>query len=131
MKIIDFYKKGNVVRFYLGEDDLAKWWGDDWNDSPYDYNAGEVYDQYVSGYRDIAFAFDDMVLEPCDGILNCEWCKEDMIKRRVPCIIVVPKEIEDESWYGRDFAHWVGVDGIKKYYFGDEMEPEKMEDRKQ
>ena len=131
MKIIDFCKKGNVVRFYLGKDDLVEWWGDDWDDAPYDCNAEEVYDEYVSGHRDIAFAFDDMVLEPCDGTLNCGWSKEDMIKRRVPCIIVVPKEIEDDGWCERDFAHWVGVDGIKKYYFGDEMEPEKMEDRKQ
>ena len=122
MKIIDFCKKGNVVRFYLGRDDLVEWWGDDWNDCPYDCNAGEVYDQYISGYRDVAFAFDDMVLEPCDGILNCAWCKEDMIKRMVPCIIVVPKEIADESWCGRDFNRWVGMDGIKKYYFGDKME---------
>lgn len=122
MKIIDFERKGNVVRFWLGKDDLKEWWGDDWNDAPYDCNAGEVYEQYVSGQRDIAFAFDDMVLEPCDGVLNCGWCKEDMIKRRVPCIIVVPGELEDESWFGRDFSHWLGVDGIKKYYFGDKME---------
>jgi len=130
MKIIDFCKKGNVVRFYLGRDDLDEWWGDDWNDAPYDCNAEEVYDEYISGHRDITFPFDDMVLEPCDGNINCGWSKEDMIKRRVPCVIVVPKEITNESWWGNDFAHWVGVDGIKKYYFGDEMEPEKMEDRK-
>lgn len=124
MKIIDFCKKGNVVRFYLGRDDLVEWWGDDWNDAPYDCNAGEVYDEYISGHRDITFPFDDMVLEPCDGNINCGWCKEDMIKRRVPCVIVVPQEIADERWWGNDFAHWVGMDGIKKYYFGDEMEPD-------
>ena len=122
MKIIDFCKKGNMVRFYLGKDDLVEWWGDDWNDAPYDCNAGEVYDEYVSGHRDIAFAFDDIVLEPCDGVLNCGWCKYDMIKRRVPCIIVVPKEIGDDVWWGNDFAHWAVMDGITKYYFGDEME---------
>lgn len=32
MKIIDFERKGNLVRFYLGDDDLAEWYGDDWNE---------------------------------------------------------------------------------------------------
>lgn len=121
MKIIDFAKKGNVVRFFLGQDDLKEWWGDDWDDRPYDCNAGSVYERFVSGYRDMAFSFDDLVLEPCDGAYNCEYCKDDMIARKVPCIIVVPKEIANESWYGNDFAYWVGVDGVKKFYFGDKM----------
>ena len=121
MKIIDYSKKGNVVRFYLGQDDLVEWWGDDWDDAPYDCNAGEVYDQYISGHRDVTFPFDDLVIEPCQGCTNSEWSKEDMIHRRVPCIIVVPKELADDSWYGEDFRHWLGVDGVRKYYFGDPM----------
>ena len=47
MKIIDFDKKGNVVRFYLGEDVCNDYWGDDWNDAPYEHNAGTVYNRYV------------------------------------------------------------------------------------
>ena len=125
MKIIDFKKKGNVVRFYLGADDLTEWWGDDWDDTPYEYNAGTVYEKFVSGYRDAVFPFDDLVIEPCEGTINSEWCKDDMKGRKVPCIIVVPKAIADTSWYGQDFKYWVGHDGIKKFYFGDQMEPEK------
>lgn len=45
MKIIDFERKGNLVRFYLGDDDLEEWYGDDWNDTPYEHNAGQVYDE--------------------------------------------------------------------------------------
>ena len=120
-KIIDFAKKGNVVRFFLGEDGLEEWWGDDWDDAPYDLNAGEVYDEYVSGHRDIAFPFDDMVLEPCEGSMNCGYCKEDMRKRLVPCVIVVPKRIYEDSWY-TDFSHWAGADGVKRFFFGDKME---------
>lgn len=122
MKIIDFKKKGNVVRFFLGADDLEKWWGDDWNDTPYEYNAGLVYSQFESGHRDITFPFDSLVIEPCEGVTNSEWCKDDMVARRVPCIIVVPKELADDDWCGQDFAHWVGVDGVQRYYFGDKME---------
>lgn len=122
MQIIDFERKGNLVRFYLGKN--GEQWGDDWDDTPYECNAGEVYDQYIEGRRDIAFPFDSLVLEPQDGAWarvgsNC--CKEDMIKRRVPCIIVVPPELAEDSWCD-SFDRWVGCDGVKKYYFGDEME---------
>ncbi len=127
MKIIDFKKKGNVVRFYLGDDSLTGWYGDDWNDAPYEHNAGTVYDRFVSGRRDIAFPFDSLVIEPCEGALNSEWCKDDMKDRKVPCIIVVPSETASESWWENDFAHWVGVDGITKFYFGDPMEPAEVD----
>ena len=44
MKILDFELKGNVIKFYLGN--CNDWWGDDWDDRPYEHNAGKVYDQY-------------------------------------------------------------------------------------
>lgn len=122
MKIIDFAKKGNVVRFYLGEDSLKEWWGDDWNDRPYEHNAGSVYSEYVSAKKDIAFPFDDLVLEPCDGEVNSPYSKDDMIERHVPCIIVVPAKVAEEEYWMEDFKYWVGDDRIKKYYFGDRMD---------
>lgn len=122
MKIIDFERRGNVVRLYIGNDDLVEWWGDDWNDRPYEHNAGRVYDQYVAGHVDIAFPFDSLVLEPCDGAFNSEYSKEDMQARRVPCLIIVPKEVSGDSWYWETFDHWAGADGITKLYFGDRMD---------
>ena len=44
-----------------------------------------------------------------------------MVARRVPCIIVVPKLAVESSW-DVDFKYWAADDGIKKYYFGDELE---------
>lgn len=122
MKIIDFEKKGNVVRFYLGEDSLTEWHGDDWDDYPYEHNAGPVYEEYVSATRDLAFDFDDLVLEPSEDWHNgnSEWSKDDMVARKVPCIIVIPKELQD---YNDNFNHYVGMQGITKFYFGDAMEP--------
>ena len=123
MKIIDCAKKGNVVRFFLGKDDLTEWWGDDWNDCPYDCNAGEVYDKFISGHRDISFPFDDLVLEPCDGAYNCEYCKDDMIARKIPCIIVVPKKlVESDGYWDDNFKDYIGRYGITKFYFGDQMD---------
>lgn len=124
MKIIDFHKKGNVVRFFLGADDDFDYWGDDWNDAPYDCNAGAVYSEHIIGHKDIYFPFDDLVMEPCDGTFNCWHTKEDMKKRRTPCIIAVPKEIHDEYW-DDSFSKFVGVDGIQRFYFEDRMEPDE------
>ena len=123
MKIIDFARRGNVVRFYLGADDLKDWHGDDWDDRPYEHNAGQVYDRFVSGYRDIAFPFDALVLEPSSGAMNSDWCKDDMKNRRIPCVIVVPLEAWRESWFD-DFNHLVCRADTAKYYLGDQMEPD-------
>ena len=120
MKIIDFKKKGNVVRFYLGDDNLNEWWGDDWNDVPYEHNAGAVYAEYVKSHKDLSFGFDSLVLEPADGVSNSYWSKEDMIHRAVPCIIVIPPEKVDD--WQEDFQFYVGMDGIKRFYFGDQLD---------
>ena len=111
MQIIDFEKKGNVVRFYLG-DATKPYWGDDWGEKPYDANAGRVYDKFIKGHRDIAFPFDDLVLEPCDrSFFSGNVSKEDMVKRKVPCLIVVTKDAPRG-------------DKMQRYYFGDELEPD-------
>lgn len=125
MKIIDFERKGNVVRFYLGDDSLEEWWGDDWNDCPYDCNAGTVYDRFVSGHKDVAFPFDAAVLEPCNcRATNCSFCKDDMVARLTPCVIVVPPDmLETDPYSDWNYDRWVGADGVQKFYFGDQMEP--------
>lgn len=121
LQIIDFERKGNVVRFYFGKN--GEQWGDDWNDAPYDCNAGVVSPQNVVCVRDVAFPFDTLVLEPCDGVTNCNYSKEDMIARRVPCIIAVPDtEYEDCCFHDDDFYYWVSNDNVEKFYFGDTLE---------
>lgn len=124
MKIIDFHKKGNVVRFFLGADDDFDYWGDDWNDAPYDCNAGMVAPRHIIGHKDVYFPFDYLVLEPCNGWNSVWYTKEDMKKRKVPCIIAVPKEIHDEFW-DESFSRFVGATGIQKFYFEDHMEPDE------
>lgn len=125
MKIIDFERKGNLVRFYLGDDDLVEWYGDDWGDTPYEHNAKRVYDEYIKGYCDVMFPFDDLVLEPCCGTCNSGWCKDDMVEQKVPCIIQVPATVHCDS-FDESFDHWVGAKGVHKFYFGDHMEPSAM-----
>lgn len=119
MKIIDFDKKGNVVRFYLGDDDCNDYWGDDWNDAPYEHNADTVYDQYIKKYVDIFFPFDSLVLEPSDDWRDMWYSKENMKKHVVPCIIVIPKTVRGDDW-NNSFSHWVGAKEIYKVYFNED-----------
>lgn len=81
-----------------------------------------MYDEYISGYVDVAFPFDSFIMEPCDDwhYANCPWCKDDMRDRRVPCIIVVPKPDERYSYVDeRSFSTYVGDDSVTKFYFND------------
>ena len=123
MKIIDFERKGNVVRFYLGADELESWNGDDWDDMPYEHNAGRVYDAFVAGYHDMVVPFDYAVMEPRDGQLNSRWSKQSMVSRLVPCIIIVPDELVKRLWHSDDFNDYVGAADVKRIYFGDKLEP--------
>lgn len=125
MKIIDWERKGNLVRFYLGDNNCDDFWGDDWNDRPYEDNAGTVYDEYIKGIRDVVFPFDDLVLEPSNNwAYDSGYSKEDMKKKLVPCIIVVPKEIHQNS-YQDQFKYYIGSEGIFKFYLGDELDETK------
>lgn len=120
-KIIDFKKHGNAVKFYLGEDDLDDYYGDDWDDRPYEHNAGTVYDEFVIGTRVIYFDYDDLVLEPCDGCYNSAWSKDDMKNDMVPCIIVVHKS----EYIDKNFSRWSSSNSpnIDKFYFNDFLLP--------
>ena len=122
MKIIDFYKKGNVVRFYLGDDKETDYWGDDWDDVPYEHNAGQVYDEFVTGMTEIAFPVDWLVLEPCDDWSpNSKFCKEDFKNRKAPCVIAVPPCLCNESWRDQ-YSDWCAADGIVRFFYEDNME---------
>ena len=113
-EIIDWERKGNIIRFYLGKN--GKQWGDDWNDTPYEHNAGKVYREFIKGHKDIVVPFEQDVLEPADGHTNSPYCKEDMIKRKVPCIVVA--SAEEGYW---TFEQACADEKSKKYCFGDNL----------
>ena len=118
MKIIDFARKGNVVRFYLGEDDLTDWYGDDWDDYPYECNAGPVYGRFVSDIRDIALPFEWLVLEPCQTYYHSEFSKNEMKARKLPCLLFIPPYMD--TW-SEDYHHYLGSEGVIKVYLGDDI----------
>ena len=96
-EIIDFEKKGNLVRFYLGEN--GKQWGDDWDGVPYEHNAEGVYDEFVKGYCDIVVDFDCGVDELNEAleVANTKYCKDDMKKRAIYCIKITKTEEKYEE----------------------------------
>jgi hypothetical protein len=123
VKIIDFERKGNQVKFYLGKDNLDKWWGDDWDDTPYEHNAGTVYSEFVESTQVVNFDMEDVVAEPCAGRSNSPWCKGDMLKRKVPCVVVLQKDkigSDEIKWqYEDSFEKMLANANAMRIYMGD------------
>lgn len=128
MKIIDFERKGNLIRFYLGRDDDNDYQGDNWDKAPYESSSEDrlVHDRYIVGYTDVVFPFDAIVVEPSDGHKASRWSKNDMKARRVPCIAVMMPEVFDDdeyTWiYDDDFDRCMADERSIKFRFGDAME---------
>lgn len=116
MKIIDWDRKGNVLRLYLGEDNLKKWGGDDWNDRPYEHNAGTVYDEFVSKIVDIGFPYGYGLYEPADDDINSGFCKDDF-KKGIPFLVIVPETRDYWNSYAKD----VNREGNIPLRFGDSI----------
>jgi hypothetical protein len=53
---------------YFTSQFLQKQWGDDWNDAPYEHNAGLPYDDYTgkNRWQIIKVAADTSLSQPCD-----------------------------------------------------------------
>ena len=119
MKILDFECFGNIVKLYLGETTVGIY-GDDWNDTPYEHNAGTVYDRFYSKTVEIAFPLSTSVYEPCYGYLNSPYCKNDMLFRKVPFLMF--GEVED-AWTYVNFGDLLReVPTLNKLYIGDDWE---------
>ena len=155
LEIIDILMKGNLIRFYLGKKE-SKWgytnpdykdssgntpewlqpsdiyYGDDWDDAPYEHNAGPVYEEFIKGYIDIACGWDSTIIEPHCSVFNSVYSKEDFVNKKVPAIIILPKNYEiPESYYEPDelgnykdkFTFFTELDDsrIVKIYFADKL----------
>ena len=123
--IIDCEKKGNVVRFYLG-DVTDEYYGDAWECSSYEHNASVVYQRFVKETVDVAFPFDCEVLEPVNDWRNhgnSNLSRNDLKERKMPCLIVVPPQKDDGyvHYYNDCFYDCVGMENVLKFYFGDEL----------
>lgn len=132
-KIIDIIKNGNVVRYFLASDHklIEESWGDDWDDRPYEHNAGRVYNEYVEKIVDVFYPFDTMVQEPSEDWHyggNSPFSKWDFKKGKAPRLIISPQS-EEEKYFGiiQDYSLLAIDDNTTKIYYGDNI-TEALED---
>lgn len=112
----EFDQTSRTHSAYFTRLDLLEQWGDDWNDAPYDCNAGEPYENSEGDIIEVPFAFvgseDDegyFSTYPLEYNLpenygggNCPWSVEDinlgavpwlfvkdMSKRHVPAVVIM------------------------------------------
>lgn len=96
-KVLDIYRKGNVVKFYLGDKNLQEYHGDDWDDFPYELNAGPVYDKFVSKTVDVAFPYDISIYDAYQFYPHLTYSKNEFIKNKHPYLIGVNENKEEED----------------------------------
>ena len=68
---------------YFTTQALDKQWGDDWDDAPYEHNAGEPYESWKKGetpWKIVKVAFEGDFTQPCDSFINSS-CSVQMINK--------------------------------------------------
>lgn len=123
LKIIDFDITGNGVRLYLGQSTCNDYYGDDWNDVPYEHNAGMVYDAYIVTTAELHASLDLQVLLPEDDYSymgNSPYCK-DMFKNRQAPFMIITKNSDWDYKYSNALEENSNED--KFFYFNDLFEP--------
>lgn len=119
MKIIGWERKGNVVRFALGNDNLEYWSGDDWDDDPYEHNAVSTPLFGVEEYIDVAFGYDVSVLEAQDDWHyhgNSPFCMDDFKYRKAPILAI------DVSGEEKHYSLGVNKEEVYGIFMGDRFE---------
>ena len=91
--LVDSESSGGLKLCYVDEHEawftgcsLKQQWGDDWNDAPYEHNAGEPYGDHYEGegmdkrrveHRLLRiFWVADEYKAPCEGTINSQWSVE-------------------------------------------------------
>lgn len=116
LKVIDFEIKGNQMILYLGKPECEDYWGDDWNDRPYDCNAGIVYDEYVVDSVVVNFMGEDHDLREVSSLyFNAPFAKEDFKKGEPFAFLNIIEDTYDSfrSLQDRIFNN----NTVKKFYY--------------
>lgn len=116
-KIIDFEIYGNQVKLFLGKNNVNDYYGDDWDDYPYEHNAGRVYSRYVSSTYILNVPFKFSVFEPGDFATVDSYCMNDMKNGVIPAIILSPN-----SKYYDSFELALGDKDSVKIYLNDKVD---------
>lgn len=70
---------------YFTTRELSKQWGDDWNDAPYEHNAGSPYGPHQGDepFEISKLAIDSSLVTPDDGVLNSSFSVESINRGEV------------------------------------------------
>ena len=126
LKIIDFERKGNVIRFYLGKK-IPFWgwtkpgrgkpsdtfYGYNWDVAPYQHNAWSVDHKFVYGHYDIYVPFDLIVADPGDY-----WDKNENGPVRISKNALVNREMPAIEIFDNHMCY----NSLCELYIGDELE---------
>ncbi len=115
-KILDFEIYGNQVKLFLGNENTNDYYGDDWDDYPYEHNAGKVYSRFVSSIYILNVPFKFSVFEPSDFTTIDSYCMNDMKDGVVPAII-----LSSNSKYYDSFEMALGDRDSIKIYLNDKI----------
>ena len=115
------------------EDVYEDAFGDDWNDTPYEHNAGIVSDRFEDVEIVVKPHGGISVTYPHEGHCNSDWCRDDMKTGIVPLAVTVPDSVVErygddwrlESGYDGEtcYEYVVGMKGANRVYFGDMLFP--------
>lgn len=99
-------------------------YGDDWDDVPYEHNAGIVYGRYVDYEFVIHLSYETALMFPCDGVDNSMWCREDMRDGTVPLFVMLDEQTnaayaKDRRFDDFPYAFAIGLRDAHRFYFGD------------
>jgi hypothetical protein len=87
------YVDGHFAYFTTKE--LSEQWGDDWNDAPYEHNAGKPYEWSGSDkapkWEILKIAFEGSLRTPDSGVSNTPYSVQDINKGQVAWL-------ENEPW---------------------------------
>ena len=96
---------------------LKDQWGDDWNDAPYEHNAGEPYTG--KGWKIFTVFFEADLNEPCDDYRNPYYSVEEINKKAIPWLSPYSSsEHNFKIWAGttlRDFIDIIKIVGGEVY----------------
>lgn len=87
---------------YFTKKDLEKQWGDDWNDKPYEHNAGEPYYDAPEDIAVYRLEMDEsrvIIEEPCSNVDNSIYSVEDINNRLVPWLKITVLSGENMHLY--------------------------------
>jgi hypothetical protein len=92
---------------YFTTANLKDQWGDDWNDRPYEHNAGEPYEWYedrnIPEYQIIKIAFECDLVTPDYCCVNSSYSVEDInIKKKIPWL-------KTYDWGKEKIEIWAGT----------------------